>query len=96
MKANHIFRPLAKFLRAARAFLGDFERPPFLPASVKNARTKSIGSAMCLFYHTRHTRVAISTLNGDNPTSQAQQWVTRVGSSICAGLHNRPLMNRLG
>jgi hypothetical protein len=45
-RSCQIFRPLAKFLRAARAFLGDFERPPFLPTSVKNARTMSIESAM--------------------------------------------------
>ena len=76
MMANQTFRPKAKFLRAARAFLGDFERPPFLPASVKKARTMSIGSAMWSFYHTRQVGSAISALKGRHPASQARHWVT--------------------
>ena len=64
MRANQTFRPLAKFLRAARAFRGDLERPPFLPASVKKARTMSIGSDMWLFYHTWKVGTSIRDLNG--------------------------------
>jgi hypothetical protein len=51
MKANQTFRPLAKFLRAARAFFGDFERPPFRPISVRNARISSVEFTMNGVYH---------------------------------------------
>jgi hypothetical protein len=50
IKANQTFRAFAKFLRAARAFFGDFERPPLLPISVRNPRISFVKFSMMAVY----------------------------------------------